>query len=436
MPGRIVGLFFGVNDYSQEFGFSPLRFCANDATVTRTLFEEKSAIETLVCELVAVTADDVRSALELLIEQNLSVEDTVIFQFAGHGFSRSGKDFIALTTSQLSDDSSVIEVSELVNSLRRSGAGRLFLLLDCCRAVTSRMPGITPFRMTAPTLDHAYDATVFAGCSIGEFSQEHERLGVSGQGVFTAALCKVLQDYDRIPLYLLERETREESIRICERHNLVRQVPQLIGPLSLAAYDLLKLEQVDFEVARRRVIVISGPTESGKTTLGRLLQSQLGLLHIEMSRFVKQRQKEYMLAGGADMSRQDFVENVLWQGDDADIIARDALDELRATPGEAIITGARRPEEIAALLNADLDCLLIYLHANSRTRWSRLLLDNEDWYGPMRKEFVQRNLREFSWGLARTGLVEGTEIIINENGPESALAAIAGLRRSRFHLRG
>jgi cytidylate kinase len=435
MPGRIMGLFFGVNMYQPNSGFSDLRFCANDANALRLLFEAKSSIETLVCEINAVSVGDVRSALELLTEQKLSTLDTVIFQFAGHGFSRTGKDYIAFSDSRMLEPESVIELGELIGVLRSSGAGRLFVILDCCRAIAPRGDDITTFRMTAPTLDHAFDATVFIGCSIGQFSQEHESLGASGHGVFTAALCSILERFDRIPLFLLERRTKEVSAQICQRYGLPVQVPQLIGPLSLAAYDLLKLEHVEFEVARRRVIVISGPAESGKTTLGQLLQNQLGHLHIEMSRYVKNRQKEYMLNGGNDMSRQDFVEGVLWQSGDFDVIARDALSELRATPGDAVITGARRPEEIEAFLNADLDCLLIYLHANSRIRWGRLLLDNEDWHGPRRTEFVQRNLREFGWGLAKTGLIGGTEILINEDTPSDALLAIDELVRNRFQGR-
>jgi cytidylate kinase len=420
-----------VNKYRPDSGLADLRYCANDAVAVHQLFESASNMETRILQTDYVDLQELLDGLSPVAKEKLSKDDTIIFQFSGHGYTRNGRDYLAFSTTLPSDNSSALALTDLMASLRQTGAGKFFLILDCCHAI-KRNACVTSFRISASTLDSSYDAMIFMGCSLGEISQDHEDLRRNGQGVFTAALCNVVEGYDRIPLYLLEQEVRRETAKICELCDLILQRPQLVGSRSFASYDLLKLERVNLEVARRRIIIVSGPTESGKTTIGQLLQDKLGLAHIEMSRYVRQSHREYIQSTGEIIPLQDYVERVLWANNNFDIVAKRAVNELRETAGDAIITGPRRPEEIAAILDADVDCLLVYLEAKAGMRWSRLVLDSRN---AVKGDFKKRNLREIEWGLADAKHLKETEIVRNEESIKSSVETITNLWRKRFDIR-
>jgi cytidylate kinase len=427
---RAVGLFVGVNQYRPDSGLTDLRFSGNDATAVCKLIESVSNVETALLQTNYVSMDAFLKDLSFATEKQLSRGDAVILFFSGHGYTHAGKDYLAFSTSVPSDDTTAFALSDLMSSLRQTGAGKFFLILDCCRSIKPNA-GVSPFRISASTLDSSYDGLMLLGCSPGETSQEDEALGCGGLGIFTAALCSVIESYDRIPLYLLEREIRRETARSCVRYGFRFQRPQMIGSLSLASYDFLRLKVLNLEVARRRVIVVSGTTESGKTSIGRMLQSELGLSHIEMSRFVRQRYREYVGTTGENLSLQDFVENVLWNNCNYDTVAKHALNELSLSSGGAVITGARRPEEIAAFLNADVDCLLVYLDAKAGTRWSRMIMDSQD---AIKSNFEARNLRELGWGLADVELFDETNRIKNEGQISEPVRAVIDLWKRRFGI--
>lgn len=429
---RIVGIFIGVNHYRRGSGFQSLRFCDKDAVLMQRTLEAKGGVQTLFIESGTFSKEDMDAAFQCLTDEGLTREDVVVFHFAGHGFAKGGVDYLAFSNSSSDVLESCLAVSRLITELRESGAGRFLLLLDCCRNFITRTAGLERFKFGATSSDSLYDGTVYTGCRLGQTSQEHEDIGESGNGVFTAALCTVLSRTQTIAYYRLQEEVAAEARALCGLHNLDEQEPQLIAPMALAGYDILSLEHIDMEPRRRLAVLISGPTESGKTTMGRLLQDLRGFTHLEMSQYVKRRQQSYMDAGHPPMPRQDFVERVIWGGRQYDAVAQDALAEMRSTAGPVVVTGARRPEEIEALRGAGLDCVEIYLHANSAVRWSRLILDNDDFWAQPRTDFVQRNLREFNWGLASVGIMPDCRVVINEEGADQAAAEILRIVDQRY----
>jgi hypothetical protein len=98
-------------------------------------------------------------------------------------------------------------------------------------------------------------------------------------------------------------------------------------------------------------------------------------------------------------------------------------------PGDVVVTGARRPEEIEAFRAHDYETVQVYLCANNAIRYGRLLKDANDYHVQERKDFVQRNLREYDWGLARIGTMRDAHVVFNEEdgNPHAAVEAIERL---------
>jgi hypothetical protein len=271
---------------------------------------------------------------------------------------------------------------------------------------------------------------VFTGCGPNDVSQEHPDLGDSGQGLFTATLCDVLQSSPRVGFFELEPKVQARADQLRLAHRLDSQKPQLAAPLSMSTLEVLTLTPLKLSGTRGTAILLCGPTNAGKTIVGSLLRNQSeDFHHVEMSRYVKRRYSEY---GGADPSQnlsiQDFVENEIWGNGDYGAIAQDVLRDPKP-PGTLIITGARRPEEVEVFKSSGYSVVQVFLTANSKLRWDRHVNDTDDWHSVEREDFVRRNMREYEWGLAKIARMRESQIIFNEqtDGGVSAAQAVASL---------
>lgn len=431
---RCVALYFGVNDYRAASGFSRLHYCRNDAELVERKLSDRDA-QTFAIQTDTVTRADVERLIDDLKDEGLAYGDIVVFFFAGHGFSADGHDYIALSDSDINRLDTCMKITDIAARIRTSGAGGLLALLDCCRKIVTRSVDRLPFHLNAVTADELYDSTTVTGCSRDEYSQECADLGVAGHGVFSFALGVLLDEDPHLSLGQLGVRIREESQELCAQYGLRQQRPQVIGALHLADRDFLSLETRSIRVSRKGII-LSGPTESGKSSIGQYLQQETGFTHVEMSSFVKSRQAEALLGGiEGSRDRQSFVERNLWGSGEFDIIAQDALKAISILEGGVIVSGPRRPEEVETLLASGIDFVQLYVEADSRTRWNRLLTRNDDFYGPERKDFIRRNLQEYGWGLAKVGTMPGVQIVVNEreilSAQQYALKSVARTNEQR-----
>ena len=168
------------------------------------------------------------------------------------------------------------------------------------------------------------------------------------------------------------------------------------------------------------LIVICGPTVTGKTTVGRLVARRLGLRHLEMSDFALVGKRSYELAV-APISTLDYVEKVLWRGHDWDVVVR-AMSSLLVSVG-LVATGPRRAEEIEALVGLRSDADLVYLDVPLDTRVARALKDAEKRAPP--EILVARTEREASWGLLDRPLRLPFRVVSNAGSIERAVAEIS-----------
>ena len=423
-----IAILLGVNQY-EDRGLARLQFAANDADlVSRTLTAALPTIDVLTLERERVTTGDLDAAISLIDEGSLGTDDQVVFFFAGHGFTHKGADYLALTDTSLGNEATWRSVTDIQHQLSATGAGKVVLILDCCRQVLTRAPGIRPFQGRAAQNGSRLDVLSFLGCGIDEVSQEHRDLGERGHGLFTVALCGALADEPTASMQRLEQAVQRRAAELAEEHGLGEQRPQVLGPFAFATKDLFGRESSLLLIPQRprrpRLILITGPTHAGKTTFGRRLQTHLGYRHIEMSNYVAKRYEQYADATGSTESVLDFVERHLWASESEDVIARDVLEEIAEYKGDLVVTGGRKPAELEAIRASDRDVMHVYLHTHEGIRWHRAVENTKNTENQGYEAFVYRNLREFSWGLAETGTMSQARIIVNERGQIEALSSI------------
>jgi len=413
--GRQAHVFsIGIDEY---FEFRSLSCCSADAEAIWHQFGERLNTNNRVllhsrsngkCPPDAAT---VRGVLDSIRQLQLGSSDTVVFYFAGHGFSKVGLDYLACADTSRSDLKSGVSTEEVVSALVSSGAGTSVIIFDASRNDADREIG--PFGEATLELARRQGAVVFFGCSPGETCQELPDLG---HGVFTYSMLEAARgdractptEIDRFVVGLVEK--------ICSENQLSPQRPfACVAPLQKASVNIFTGLFVPPPTQREReCVLVVGPSNSGKTTLGQQIASTFGMLHIEMSTFAFQRYSIYRKLARFTGSLQDFMEDVVWSGGWKEAIA---VDLVAADPGmdRVVISGPRTVEEVDFLRRQDWNCRTIFLYADDHTRFERYCASGErDRYGLGYREFVSKDLREYGWGLAKTANMRNVEIVVNE----------------------
>jgi hypothetical protein len=204
--------------------------------------------------------------------------------------------------------------------------------------------------------------------------------------------------------------------RICSENGLGSQRPvQCAGSAEKALLDMFGSEPVRRSTGKsRECLLIVGPSNSGKTTLGQRLAKRFGMSHLEMSTFALKRYDKHRRLQGFSGTLPDFMEEVVWSSGRRDTIARDLI-AAGVDFERVVICGPRRVEEIEYLRRQDWNCRTIYLYAGDHTRFDRYLRSGEaERFGQGYREFVAKNLREYGWGLARAADIKNVELVVNE----------------------
>jgi len=319
---------------------------------------------------------------------------------------------------------SAVCTEEVVSSLVSSAAGTSVIIVDAPRNDADR--DIGPFGEATLELARQQGAVVFFGCSPGETCQELPDLG---HGVFTYSMLEAARgeractptEIDRFVVHLVEK--------ICSEDKLSPQRPYTcVAPLQRAPVDIFTGLFVPRQSqGERECVLVVGPSNSGKTTLGQQIASKLGMLHIEMSTFAFQRYRMYRKLTRFAGSLQDFMEEVVWSGGWKEAIA---VDLVAADPGmdRVVICGPRTVEEVEFLRRQDWNCKTIFLYADDHKRFDRFCTSGERIrYGLGYREFVSNDLREYGWGLAKAANMRNVEIVVNERSVSDMIERVESL---------
>ena len=290
-------------------------------------------------------------------------------------------------------------------------------IVDACRNQAEEEVG--PFGEATLRLARRQGTVVFFGCSPGERCHELFELG---HGIFTHSILSAVQAEQPWTPRDLDRFVARLVTTICAENQLDDQRPYTCtGPLERASLDMFTGDFVrPRNRSERECLLIVGPSNSGKTTLGQHIASKFGMLHMEMSSFAFKRYRTYRQHVRFGGSLQDFMEDVVWRVGRKDTIA---LDLISADPGvdRVVICGARTVEEVNFIRRQEWNCRTIFLYADEQTRFDRYCKSGErNRSGLGYREFVSNDLREFGWGLAKTANMRNVEIVVNE-GPMSGM---------------
>jgi hypothetical protein len=411
---NIVLCVIGVNEYSN---LRTLSYCVNDADVFQQTFKRKvgSTSDFLLLSgsgsSDSPTKDNIQSVLSSISSLKFKDDDLAVFYFAGHGYSRDGKDYLAVYDTNLNDSSSGICTDDILAALNTSGAGTSILVIDACRSQIDRSSNL--FGERTAEMARRKGSIVFFSCSPGEVSQELSILG-NGHGVFTYSFVQALDTCSPATPLALDREVISRVEKTCRTHKLSQQRPYTtVAPIQKAVVNIIDGRVIhDSGGATKNMILIVGPTNAGKTTLGQSIATKLGFAHSEMSSFAWQRfQKDTDYTG----SIQDFMEDEVWKSGNEDIIARDMI-EANASLNNLVVCGPRRQEEIETIQAQGWNVMPFFLFSNAKVRYERSRNTAEpSRYDLSYKDFVQRDLREFGWGLAKAANMPRFEILTNES---------------------
>lgn len=415
MKRRTCVFAIGIDEYEH---YRMLSCCVNDAVAFLREIGRRADVSHRRLLVSGVDSDDeptsaiVTSLLEEISNLAMTSNDIVFLYFAGHGFSTGGKDYFVCNDTVAGELEKAIATDDVIAALRKSKAGTAVMAVDACRSETDRAVG--NFGERTAEFARRQGVVVMFGCSPGEVCQELPNLE-EGHGIFTYSLVKAISELPHVTPLSLDRVVLDGVRDLCNQHKLTPQRPYTtVAPLQKAEFDLFSGEVISQEPkGSKKCILIVGPCHAGKTTLGQFLASELGFVHVEMSSFAWQR---FMNRSPDYMGNlQDFMEDEVWRFNPYDIIVQDLLQAHEGLE-RLVVCGARRPEEIATIQSQNWDVFPIYLFANAYIRFQRHQnIESVSRYDLTYKDFVKRDLREYSWGLAKVGTMRGFELIENEH---------------------
>lgn len=406
----------GINEFDH---YRTLSCCTNDATTFAEAIEKQ--VPDAHCELLIgkdtgagksqATKEEIVARLHEVAELHASPDDTVFFYFAGHGVTSEGQDRLICADSTPDDPESAVSTDDVIAAISKSGAGTGVLVIDACRIQVARSAGL--FGERTAELARRRGVIAFFGCSPGEVCQELSLLG-GGHGLFTYSFLKAMNEMKRLVPLEIDRAVEEEVRTLCDKHKLARQRPYTtVAPIQKTVVDLLTGHVVELDRSTsRHCLLIVGPCNAGKTSLGQILAREIGFVHLEMSTFAWQRYED---ASDYTGSIQDYMEDVVWRNDDTDIIAQDLVSSLGAIGKDIVVCGARRLEEIETLRKQGWEMTEIFLFANAAVRFQRHRAAAPHTRMDLSyRDFIKRDMQEYSWGLAKAATLPGVRIVSNE----------------------
>lgn len=411
-----VLLSVGINEYDR---FQTLGLCVKDAENITNSFKSRYpeiVVEELHKKNPDITHDQILGELSEISQHSFGNDDVVIFFYAGHGFSLEGKDYITAKDTNIDDLSTAVSTDTVIDCLKKTKAGNAVLIIDACRSDIDR--GASNFGERTAELSRRCGVVTYFSCSPGETSKE---LSVLNGGIFSYTFSKLLKT-DGLPFtpFMFNRNLIDDVSELCRHHKLGKQTPYTaVAPLEKAIFDIFTGLRHDVNPQKKEMVLVLGPSNAGKTTIGQYLAREHGYIHAEMSTYAWKRFNE---CDGFRGSILDFMEKEVWRNGHEDAIAQDLINS-NVGEGKIVVCGPRRVEEIETLLSQGWDVKLVFVFANAGLRYARIQ-HSSGRYGPSYEEFIRKDLKEFSWGIAHMAQIKNVELVINEENIEECFQSI------------
>ena len=145
---RSFGILLGINEYQN--GVPKLSTAAADAETLNQILKDKHGYECLLRVDEEVTLAGLKKLLEEDLPQIVTMDDRVLFYFAGHGVATNGDDgpegYLLPQDARLDDERTFFQMTELNQSLCALKCRHMLVILDCCFAGAFRWSSIRTLR--------------------------------------------------------------------------------------------------------------------------------------------------------------------------------------------------------------------------------------------------------------------------------------------------
>ncbi len=234
----------------QDTQISTVRYAKNDAEELASVIEEHGYLSPNITLMVNNSATKTRIESTLRSRfYSLEKDDSLLFFYAGHGFSKNGDNFITCHDTVLSDlQATSIPLQMLFTELRKSKCQKIILLLDCCNSGLTTNEGMRSLLsdMTDKEFKDFCDESqyhiAFSSCASDEISYSSADLK---HGIWTYHVIEAFKGKNRslldrnlfLTVSSLQNHLSSEVPRTLRRTftGTERQTPRLWGNLSREA---------------------------------------------------------------------------------------------------------------------------------------------------------------------------------------------------------
>ena len=226
VKGNKIAILVGVSRYNQQnTGFTPLQYAANDMEVLAKTLSSKGYE---VIKIVDHNANKhvILNRIEQISKLIKPNQGTLVFAFSGHGYAELGQPTRLATFDTIANKLSTtgLSISDLVNTIRKTGVKRAMLFIDACRN------NPTLFKSGLNSGPRQYNPgegiQILYSTRKADVSIEHPSLQ---QGVFSYFLNRGLlgkaEDQGIVSFSSLARYVEREVPQWSNRHGLIAQQP-------------------------------------------------------------------------------------------------------------------------------------------------------------------------------------------------------------------
>lgn len=132
--GNKVAVVIGINKYSRLSGLKNLKYARSDAQIINSVLDKRHGYETTPLLGSDANKNHILAAIQNAGSRLRGKNGTLIFFFAGHGFSKGNRNYLATADFAMNQMAqSALTIHELEQAIRRTGARRAIIFIDACR---------------------------------------------------------------------------------------------------------------------------------------------------------------------------------------------------------------------------------------------------------------------------------------------------------------
>lgn len=223
--GKRLAIIVAVEHYS-DTRIKSVKWAENDANGFATALEQGGSLDKHFLLSGKATKTTITSQVRQQVKALMADDELYVF-YAGHGFSKNGRNFITCHDTDLDDlEETSIDLKQLLDMCGQSACKRIAVFLDSCESGITDLPDIRGIYTTlsekelSSFFETAKYMTCFASCKTSESSYSSDTLK---HGVWTFLVIQALEGADRRAL-----ESGRYVTAISLQNYLTKEIPRTL----------------------------------------------------------------------------------------------------------------------------------------------------------------------------------------------------------------